>query len=231
MLCSVAHAISATLYSRPGYDLINDFAAVTLLASGSFALVSHPSLPAKSVQELIALASKRPGQVNVATAGAALRLAAKLFDSTAGIKTTEINYKSTPQAVTALISGEASLGFAVTSAVMPNAKVGKLRVLAVTSARRSPLAPEVPTVAESGVPGYDVTAWYGLLVPARTAKEIVERLHAAAASAIADAGVRKRFATTDFEPVVSTPEQLGAHVGREVAKWAKVIKDSAMTAD
>ena len=209
MLGSIAHAISVTLYSRPGYDLVKDFAPVTLLASGSFALAAHPSLPAKSVKELIALAKKHPGQINVATAGAGLRLAAKMFDSMAGIKTTEINYKSTPQAVTAVISGEASLGFPATSAVVPHARAGKLRALAVTSAQRSSMAPDVPTVAESGVPGYEVTGWYGLMVPARTPKEITARLHAAGVSAIGDAEVKKRFAVTVSSPLAPRPNSSG----------------------
>lgn len=231
MMGNIAHSISMTLYSRLGYDLIKDFAPVMLLASGSFTLATHPSLPAKSVKELIALAKKRPGEINVATAGAAIRLAAKMLDSMAGIRTTEVNYKGTPQAITAVISGEASVGFPATSAVIPHARTGKLRALAVTSGQRSSMAPDVPTVAESGVPGYEVTSWYGLMVPAGTPKEIIARLHAAAANALGQPEVKKRFATTDLEPVGSTPEQFGALVRSEVAKWAKVIKESGMRAD
>jgi len=231
LMGNISHSISMTLYSRPGFDLIKDFAPVTLLASGSFTLAAHPSLPAKSVKGLIAIAKKRPGEINVATAGAALRLAAKMLDSMASIRTTEVNYKSTPQAVTAVISGEASVGFPATSAAIPHARTGKLRALAVTSAQRSPMAPDVPTVAESGVAGYEVTTWYGLMVPARTPKEIIARLHAAAANSLGHPEVKKRFATTDLEPAGSTPEQLGAFVRSEIAKWAKVIKESGMTAD
>ena len=200
-------------------------------ASGSFTLAAHPSLPARSVKELIAFAKKRPGELNVATAGAALRLAAKMLDGMAGIRTTEVTYKSNPQAITALISGEASVGFPTTSAVIPHARTGKLRALAVTSAQRSSMAPDVPTVAESGVPGYEVTTWYGLMVPARTPKELIVRLHAAAVSALGNPEVKKRYATTDFEPASSTPEQFGAHVRSEIAKWAKVIKESGITPD
>ena len=231
LMGNISHSISMTLYSRPGFDLIKDFAPVALLASGSFTLAAHPSLPAKSVKDLIAIAKKRPGEINVATAGAALRLAAKMLDSMAGIRTTEVNYKSTPQAVTAVISGEASVGFPATSAAIPHARTGKLRALAVTSAQRSSMAPDVPTVAESGVAGYEVTTWYGLMVPARTPKEVIARLHAAAANALGHPEVKKRFAATDLEPAGSTPEQLGAFVRSEIAKWAKVIKESGMTAD
>ena len=231
LMGNISHSISMTLYSKPGFDLMRDFEPVTSLASGSFTLAAHPSLPAKSVKELIAFARKRPGEINVATAGAALRLSAKMLDSMAGIKTTEITYKSTPQAVTAVVSGEASLGFPATSAAIPHARTGKLRALAVTGAQRSPMAPDVPTVAESGVSGYEVTTWYGLMVPAGTPKEIIARLHAAAASALGHPEVKKRFATSDLEPAGSTPEQFGAFVRSEIAKWAKVIKESGMTAD
>ena len=226
-----SHAISMTLYNRLGFDFIRDFAPVTLLASGSFTLATHPSLPVKSVKELIAFAKKQPGAINVATTGATIRLAAKMFDSMAGIKTTEVNYKSTPQAVTAVISGEASVGFPATSAALPHARAAKLRALAVTTARRWSMAPDIPTIAESGVPGYEVSTWYGLMVPAGTSKEIIARLHGAAVSALTHPAVKERFASTDLEPNTSTPEQFEAYVRSEVAKWAKVIKESGIRAD
>ena len=225
---NIAHSISMTLYSKPGYDLVKDFAPVTALAGGSFALAVHTSLPAKSVRELIAVAKKRPGDLNVATSGAAIRLAAKLFESSSGIRMTEITYKGTPQAVTALISGETSVGFPATSAVLPQVNAGKLRALAVTGAKRSSIAPDIPTVAESGVPGYDVTSWYGLMAPAGTPADIIARLNSAAATALGRPEVKERFSTTDLEPGGSTPEQFGSFVRSEVAKWAKVIRESGM---
>jgi tripartite-type tricarboxylate transporter receptor subunit TctC len=223
-----AHSISMTLYRKPGFDLNRDFLPVSLLAEGSFALATHPSLPAKSVKELVAFARKRPGEINVATAGASIRLAAKMFDNMAGTRMTEVAYKGTPQAITAVVSGEASVGFPATSAVIPHARAGRLRALAVTTPRRSHMAPEIPTVAESGLPGFDVTTWYGLMVPAGTSKEIVARLHGAAVKAIAHPAVKERFATTDLEPNSSTPEEFGAYIRREIAKWAKVIKSSGI---
>jgi tripartite-type tricarboxylate transporter receptor subunit TctC len=223
-----SHSISMTLYRKPGFDLTRDFVPVTLLAEGSFALATHPSLPARSVKELVAFAKKQPGEINVATAGATIRLAAKMFDSMAGTRMTEVAYKGTPQAITALISGEASVGFPATSAVIPHARSGKLRVLAVTTPRRSLMAPDIPTVAESGLPGYDVTTWYGLMVPTGTPKEIVARLHGAAVKALANPAVKERFATTDLEPSSSTPEEFGAYIRREIAKWARVIKTSGI---
>lgn len=223
-----AHSISMTLYRKPGFDLTRDFLPVTQLAAGSFTLATHPSLPAKSVKELVAFAKRRPGAINVATAGATIRLAAKMFDSMAGTQMTEVNYKGTPQAITAVVSGEASVGFPATSAVIPHARAGKLRALAVTTPRRSAMAPDIPTVAEAGLPGYDVTTWYGLMVPAGTPQEIVGRLHGAAVSALAHSAVKERFAKTDLEPRSSTPEEFGAYIRGEIAKWAKVIKASGI---
>ena len=226
LMGNISHSISMTLYSRLGFDINRDFAPVTSLAHGSFTLAAHPSLPARSVKELIAFAKRRPGDINVATGGAALRLAAKMLDSMAGIQTTEVNYKSTPQAITAVISGETSLGFPATSAAVPYARSGKLRALAVTTPKRSAMMPEVPSLSEAGVPGYDVTTWYGLLVPAGTPQEIIARLNGATVNAMAHPSVKERFAPTDLEPRTSTPEQFGAYIRGEVAKWAKVIRES-----
>ena len=224
-----SHSISMTLYSKPGFDLARDFVPVSLLAEGSFALATHPSLPARSVKELIAFAKRQQaGAINVATAGATIRLAAKMFDNMAGTQMTEVTYKGTPQSITALISGEVSVSFPATSAVIPHARSGKLRVLAVTTPRRSHMAPDIPTVAESGLPGYDVTTWYGLMVPTGTSKDVVARLHGAAVKALVHPAVKERFATTDLEPSSSTPEEFGAYIRREIAKWAKVIKASGI---
>ena len=199
-----------------------------MVATGSFALATHPSLPARSVKELIAFAKKRPGDINVATAGATIRLAAKMFDNMAGTRMTEVTYKGTPQAIAAIVSGEASVSFPATSAVIPHARSGKLRALAVTTPQRSAMAPDIPTVAESGLAGYDVTTWYGLMVPTGTSKEIVVRIHDAAVKALANPAVKERFSTTDLEPRSSSPEEFGAYIRSEVAKWAKVIKASGI---
>jgi len=228
MLGISAHAISMSLYTKPGFDLVRDFAPVTMLASGSFTLATHPSLPAKSVKELVAFAKIRPGEINVATAGATIRLAAKMLESMAGIRMTEVSYKGTPQAITAVISGETSVGFPATSAVIPHVRAGKLRALAVTTPRRSSMAPDVPTLSEAGIPGYDVATWYGLLVPAGASKEVVVRLHGAAASAMANSAVKERFAATDLEPNMSTPEEFATYIRGEIVKWAKVIRESGI---
>jgi tripartite-type tricarboxylate transporter receptor subunit TctC len=223
-----SHSISMTLYRKPGFDLARDFVPVSLLAEGSFTLATHPSVPAKSVKDLVAFARKRPGELNVATAGATIRLAAKMFDNLAGTRMTEVTYKGTPQAITAIISGEVSVSYPATSAAIPHARSGKLRALAVTTPRRSHMAPEIPTIAESGLPGYDVTTWYGLMFPTGTSKEIVARMNAAAVTALAHPAVKERFSTTDLEPRSSTPDEFGTYIRREIAKWAKVIKASGI---
>jgi tripartite-type tricarboxylate transporter receptor subunit TctC len=228
---NIAQAVSMTLYSKPGYDLVRDFAPVTWLTAGSFLIVVHPSVPAQSVKALIALARKRPGELNVATSGAGIILAAELFLDMAGVKMTNVPYRSTPQAITGVISGEASVGFPGTSAAMPHVRSAKLRGLAVTSARRSHMAPDVPTVAEAGVPGYEASPWYGLMVPAKTPLEIVSRLHAESLKALERVDVKERFGATDFQIVGAGPERFGAHVRSEIAKWGKIIKATGLKAE
>jgi tripartite-type tricarboxylate transporter receptor subunit TctC len=230
MLGNIAQSVSMSLYSRPGYHLVKDFAPVTQLVAGSYMMVVHPSVPAKSVKEFIALAKKQPGAINVGTAGATIRLSAKLLDSLAGTKLTEVGYKSSPQLITALVSGEASVGFPPSTSALPQVKAGRLRGLAVTSGKRSPLSPDLPTVGES-LPGYDVTGWYGLVVPAGTSKAIIGRLHSAALGALAQEDVKKRYMASDLLPVGGTPEQFAALIRTEVAKWAKVIKEAGMRVD
>jgi len=231
MMGNISHAISMTLYSKPGYDLVKDFAPVSLLASGSFLMVVHPSVPAKSVKELIALARARPGQLNVATSGAGVILAWELFHSMARARMTNVTYRSTPQAITALVSGEVSVGFPGTSAAVPHVRSAKLRGLAVTSLQRSPMTPDIPTVAEAGVPGYEASPWYGLMVPARTPMEIVSRLHTESVKALNRPDVKERFGTTDFQLIGAGPEQFGTHIRSEIAKWGKIIKATGLRPD
>ena len=231
MIGGIAQAISMSLYSKPGYDLAKDFAPVSWLTSGSFLLVVHPSVPAKSVKELIALGKARPGELNVATSGAGIYLASELFQRMAGVKMTNVTYRSTPFAVTALVSGEVSVGFPGTSAAAPHVRSAKLRGLAVTSARRSPMAPDIRTIAEAGVPGYDASAWYGLLVPAKTPAEIISRLHTESLKALNRPDVKERFGATDLEPIGSTPEQFGTHIRSEIEKWGKIVKATGLRPD
>ena len=231
MMTNLSHAISVTLYSKLGYDLVKDLAPVSWLASGSYLMTVNPSVPAKSVKELIALARARPGQLTVATSGAGIFLSSQLFQGMTGVKMTNVTYRSTPFALTALVSGEVSVGFPSTSAAFPHVTSAKLRGLAVTSARRSPITPDVPTIAEAGVPGYEASAWYGLMVPARTPPEIISRLHAESVKALDRPDVKERFATNDFEPIGSTPEQFGAHIRSEIEKWGKIVKATGLRPD
>jgi tripartite-type tricarboxylate transporter receptor subunit TctC len=228
MIIGIANAVSMSLYSKPGYDTIKDFAPVSWLVSGSFMLTAHPSVPAKTVKELIAFARARPGEVNVATSGAGIYLISELFQSMAKVKFTNVTYRSTPFALTALVSGEAAVGFPGSSAAVPHVKAGRLRGLAVTTAKRSPVAPEIPPLAEVGVPGYEASGWYGLALPAKTPSEIIARLHTESLKALNRPDVKERFATTDLEPVGAGPEPFGAHIRSEVEKWAKVVKATGM---
>jgi len=231
MMTNLSHAISVTLYSKLGYDLVKDLAPVSWLAAGSYLMTVNPSVPAKSVKELIALARARPGQLNVATTGAGIFLASQLFQGMTGVKMTNVTYRSTPFALTALVSGEVSVGFPSTSAAFPHVTSAKLRGLAVTSARRSPITPDVPTIAEAGVPGYEASAWYGLMVPARTPPEIISRLHAESVKALNRPDVKERLGATGLEPIGSTPEQFGAHIRSEIEKWGKIVKATGLRPD
>jgi len=231
MLGNISHAISVTLYERPGYDFLKDFAPVSQLAAGSFMLAVHPSLPARSVKSLIALAKAHPGQLNVSVGGAGIIATAELFKSAAGIRMTNVNYKGTPQILTALASGEVSVGFPPTPAGAPQAQAGKIRGLGVTSRHRSPMAPDIPAIEEAGLPGFESITWYCLLAPAGTPRDIVSRLNAEAVKALARADVKSRFSATDMTPLPSTPGELGSFLRSEVAKWGKVVKASGMRPD
>ncbi len=233
LMGNIAHAINVTLYAKLSYDLVRDFAPVTLLASTPNILVVHPSVPARSAKELIALAKARPGQLDYASSGggSSAHLAAELFNSMAGVKMTHVPYKGGGPAVIALVGGQCSVGFATTPSVLPQVKSGKLRGLAVTSAQRSASTPDLPTLSEAGVPGYDAGTWYGLLVPTGTPKEIIARLHAESTRQLRQPDVRERLDATGFEPIGNTPEEFGAYIRSEIEKWSKVVKASGARAD
>jgi len=231
LMGNIAQAISATLYSRLDYDFIKDFAPISLVATGSFMLATHPSLPTRSVKELIAFSRQRPGEINVATSGAAIQLAAKLFQRMAKVKMTEVNYKGTPPAITSMVSGETSVGFPSTSATMVQVRAGKLRGLAVTSEKRSTLAPNVPTIAEAGLPGYNVTSWYGLVAPTGTPNDVIAKLRDALVQALDHPAVKKRFGSTDLAPGATMPEAYGALIRSETERWGKLIREAGMKAN
>lgn len=219
------HATNPSLL-KLNFDSINDFAFVTLLAESQNLLVVHPSLPVRSVKELIALSKKRPGDINYGSSGVGttVHLSAELFQYMTGIKWVHIPYKGGGPGLVALLSGEVSLYFGNVPTVIRQARDGKLRAIATTGARRTPAAADIPTVAEAGVPGYEVSTFYGMSAPAKTPRAIIDRLHGDTVRALNAPDVRERLQGLGAEPVGNTPEQYTQFMKNEIAKWAKVIK-------
>ena len=217
--------INPSLYSKMPFDTLRDFAAITQLTSMPQLLVVHPSVPVKTVKELIAYAKSRPGQLNFASGGSgtAIHLAGELFKTMAGVNIVHVAYKGGGPAMTDLIGGQVSLMFDQILTALPHVQSGRLRGLAVTTEKRSPAAPQIPTIAEAALPGYAVTTWHGLLAPAGTPREIVNRLSSEAAKALQSADMRDRFAAQGVDPVSSTPEQFSAMMKTELEKWRRVI--------
>ena len=225
-MVTATHAINATLYPKLGYNLVRDFAPVSELGTTAMVVVVHPSVPARSVKELIALAKRKPGALTHSSSGTGsiTQLAGELFKDETGIKMLHIPYKGGGPSVVALVSGEASVGFATTPSCIGSIKAGRLRGLAVTTAKRSPFLPKLPTVAQAGVPGYAAEAWYGMLVPAGTPKDIIEKLHAASVKALQFDDVKARLVATGLVAVGGTPEELDKYTRSEIAKWGKIVK-------
>ena len=217
---------NVSLYKRLGFDPVRDFAPVVLVAAQPNILVVHPSLPVTSVKELIALAKARPGQLNYSGSGmgAAAHLAAELFKSMTGTSIVHIPYKSAAPALTDLIAGETQLMFATSLSVMPHIKASRVRALAVTTAKRSRFLPELPTIAEAGVPGFEASTWHGVLVPAGTPVVIVDRLNTEINRILQLVDVRERLAAMGAEIVGGSAKEFADHIQREIPKWAKVVK-------
>jgi tripartite-type tricarboxylate transporter receptor subunit TctC len=226
-------AIGPNLYSNVGYDPRKDFSSIGRIATAPNTLVVHPSFAAKSVQELVAYAKANPGKVSYGSAGIGTvsHVCGEYFASATGIKLVHIPYKGTGPALSDLIGGHIPVAFAPIPATYENHKSGRLRMLAVTSIARSTLAPEIPTIAEQGVPGFEAVLRYALVGPAGVPRPIVEKLNKALNAALATAEVRKRLALEGAEPVPGTPEQYAADLDREVTLWAKVVKESGAKAD
>lgn len=233
LMAAISNAISASLYRKLNYDLVRDFAPITLLATTPHILVVHPSLPVKTVKELIAFAKARPGQLAYSSSGSGTpsHLGGELFDLMVGVKLIHVPYKGGGPSVIALVGGEVSVGFATMPSVISHVKAGKLRGLAVTTAQRSPTTPDLPTVSEAGVPGYEMGSWYGLLAPAGTPREVVMRLNVEMAKILKLPDVKQRLDALGFEVLVSTPEEYGAFTKNEIEKWAKVVKASGARVD
>jgi tripartite-type tricarboxylate transporter receptor subunit TctC len=227
------HAVNATLYKKLPYDSVRDFTAITMAAWSPLVLAGHPSLPAKNVKELIALAKSRPGQLTYVSSGVGSsgHLAGALFDVLTGTKMVHIPYKGMSLAVTDLIAGQVSLTFGTSLSVVPHVKTGRLRALATTGAQRSTALPELPTIAEAGVPGYEASLWYGFVGPARMPSDIVHKLNAEIVAVLAMPDVRQRLFDQGVEARSSTPEEFSKLLASDVERWAKVVKRTGITAD
>lgn len=225
LLNAPGHATNPALM-KLSFDPVRDFAFISLVAESQNLVAAHPSFPPQGVQELIAFSRKRPGEINYASSGTGttVHLSAELFQYMAGVKWVHIPYKGGGPAVIELIAGHTSLMFGNVPTVIQHARSGKLRPLAVTGARRSSAAPDIPTVAESGLPGFEVTNWYGVSAPARTPRAIVEQLHGEIVRALNSPDLRERLISQGADPVGNTPEQYTAYIRNEIAKWAKVIQ-------
>ena len=232
LLGGVPHTIGMSLFSKLTYDFARDLAPVINLAEFPSMIIVHPSLPVKSVKELVALAKARPGQLNYGgTHASPNHLAMELLNSQGGVKITLISYKGTGQIVTDLVAGHvqiASMGF---PAALPMVKAGKLRALAVTSAKRSALLPEVPTVGESGLPGYDVTSWYGVFAPTGTPEAIINRLYTELAAHFKSPDAAKRLSALGAEAAIKSPAELASFMREDIKKWAAVVKASGAKAE
>ncbi len=221
-------AIGQSMYKNLRFDLARDFEPVALLASAPFVLVVHSALPVRNVKDLIALAKARPGQLTFASSGngSSPHLTTEMFKMQAGVDMAHIPYKGTAFAVTDLIAGQVSLTFGNTLSVLPHVASGRLRALGITSAKRSAAVPGLPTLAETGLPGFESSTWFALLAPAGTPREIVTRLNAAVRTIGQTQEIRERIKEQGAELMDGTPEQAGAHVRAEIAKWAKVVAAS-----
>ncbi|MBX9812201.1 MAG: tripartite tricarboxylate transporter substrate binding protein [Burkholderiales bacterium] len=227
------HGINPNLRKKLSYDPVRDFDAVSLIASAPLLVVVHPSLPVQSVKELIALAKAKPGQINYASngAGGSSHMAVELFRMMTGTRFVHIPYKGLSPALTELLSGEVQLMFSSAVAMLPQVKAGKLRAIAMTGAKRSPAIPDIPTVAEAGVPGYETGSWYGIVAPAGTPKVAIDRLSTDVIAIVHSPDITGRLNDEAIIPVGSTPAEFTAHIKKELARWAQVIRQSGIHLD
>jgi tripartite-type tricarboxylate transporter receptor subunit TctC len=232
-LYSTPNSVNMTLYTKLSYDSLKDFIPVTNLASMANILVVHPSVPAHNVKELIALAKSKPGQLSFGSSGtgSTQHLSSQLLKTMAGVDIVHVPYKGSVPLMTALVSGEVPMAFNVISTVLPQIKAGKVRALAVSSAKRSPLAPDLPTVAEAALPGFEYVSYWGVTVPAGTPKEIVTKLNSEIVKVLRMPEMREKFASNGAEPIGDTPEHYGEFLRQEVVKTGKIVKESGAKAE
>jgi tripartite-type tricarboxylate transporter receptor subunit TctC len=218
------------MYANPPYNLERDFAPVTGLATATFLLLVHPAVQAKTVAELIQLARDKPGQINYASSGVGTppHMAGELFKNLAHVNLLHVPYKSAAASITELLTGQVQVAFQFMPAALPHVQTGRLRALGVSSAKRSPLAPDLPTIIEAGLPGFEVTGWNGVHVPRATPKATIMEINGELAKALAHIDVQERMAAAGLEPFAGTPEEFAVFVRRDLQRWAKVIKEAGI---
>jgi tripartite-type tricarboxylate transporter receptor subunit TctC len=233
LLASTIHTINPSLYSKLGYDPVRDFTPITLIAATSQVLAVHNSLPVRSVKEFIAYAKKRPGQLNYSSAGNGSQphLTAELFKSMTGIDIVHVPYKGAPPAMTDLLAGQVALTFATSPSAVPHVKAGRLRALGVSTPQRISALPEVPTIAEAGVPGFEASGANGLVGPAGMQAAVIDKLNAAVVRIVKEPAMSRFLSEQGADPLTTTPAQYAAYIKAEVAKWAKVVKASGARID
>ncbi len=228
-----SHSVNPSLYKKLPYDPLKDFSPVALVSSAPNILIVHPSLPVKSAKDLIALAKTRPGELTFGSGGngSTAHMSGEMFRTMAGIKLLHVPFKGAPAAVLGVITGEISMAILNLPPALPHVKSGKLKALGVSTAKRSAAIPDLPTIAESGLPGYSAGTWYGVLAPTGTSRDIVGRLNTEIVKILGNDEVRKRIAADGGEAVGSTPEEFTAVMKTDIAKWAKVVKASGAQVD
>ncbi len=233
LLQSVGISYAPALYKKLPFDVRRDIVAVTIVGSQPFVVAVHPSLPAKSVAELVQLAKSKPGDIRFASGGVsgASHLGSELFRVIAGVNMVHVPYKGTGPGTTALLTGEVQMAIAGVGTLMPHAKSGKVRALAVTGAKRSPAAPDLPTVAENGLPGYAFDVWYGVFASSKTPRATLQKINTDANTALRDAETAKRFAGAGIDLIGGGLDESNQYLRAEMTKWAKVIREAGITAD
>ena len=221
-------AVNAATFAKLPYDPVASFAPVSMVAIQPLLIAVHPSVPVQSLPDLVSLAKSKPGELSYGTAGSSIHLAVEFFSTAAGIRMNHVPYKGSAPAITDLIGGQLQVLFDPFSTLYPQVRAGKARGLAVTTERRSSVAPELPTVSELGFKGFDVSSWQGIVVPVATPKDLVDRLHRETVKVLASADIKEQFAKHGAEPAPTTPEKFGEYIRAEIARWQKVGRDAGV---